>query len=292
MYISVGHQADEHLEALDFLLSQEAFKRDIEGSQQSLVNQSGQPPASGFQQKLQNPESNQVSSIVEIRPDSQREQRKGVPEVIFGETKDIGQIVIMARNILEETGRAIISRVQPEAVAALREAFKTSSVRVRENARAVVIYEPGYVHRSTGGQVGIISAGTSDVPVAEEAALIAEEMGCEVTCIYDVGVAGLHRLFEPLRDLLSKEVDAIIVAAGMDGALPSVVAGLVPVPVIGLPTSIGYGMGGKGIAALLSMLQTCAPGLSVVNIDNGVGAGITAAMIANGVARARKHQSQ
>lgn len=292
MYISVGHQADEHLEALDFLLSQEAFKRDIEGSQQSLVNQSGLPLSSGFQQKLQNPESNQVSSTVEIRTDSQRERRKGAPEVIFGETKDIAQIVTMARNILKETGRAIISRVQPEAVAALREAFKTSSVRVRENARAVVIYESGYVHRSTGGHVGVISAGTSDIPVAEEAALIAEEMGCEVTCIYDVGVAGLHRLFEPLRDLLSKEVDAIIVAAGMDGALPSVVAGLVPVPVIGLPTSIGYGMGGKGIAALLSMLQTCAPGLSVVNIDNGVGAGITAAMIANGVARARKHQSQ
>jgi pyridinium-3,5-biscarboxylic acid mononucleotide synthase len=292
MYISVGHQADEHLEALDFLLSQEAFKRDIEGSQRNLVNQSGQIPSSEFQQKLQNPESNQVSSIVEIRTDSQREQRKGVPEVIFGETKDIGQIVTMTRNILKETGRAIISRVQPETVAALREAFKTSSVRVRENARAVVIYEPGYVHRSTGGHVGVISAGTSDIPVAEEAALIAEEMGCEVTCIYDVGVAGLHRLFEPLRDLLSKEVDAIIVAAGMDGALPSVVAGLVPVPVIGLPTSIGYGIGGKGIAALLSMLQTCAPGLSVVNIDNGVGAGITAAMIANGVARARKHQSQ
>ena len=288
----MGHQADEHLEALDFLLSQEAFKRDIEGSQQSLVNQSGLPLSSGFQQKLQNPESNQVSSTVEIRTDSQREQRKGAPEVIFGETKDIAQIVTMARDILKETGRAIISRVQPEAVAALREAFKTSSVRVRENARAVVIYESGYVHRSTGGHVGVISAGTSDIPVAEEAALIAEEMGCEVTCIYDVGVAGLHRLFEPLRDLLSKEVDAIIVAAGMDGALPSVVAGLVPVPVIGLPTSIGYGIGGKGIAALLSMLQTCAPGLSVVNIDNGVGAGITAAMIANGVARARKHQSQ
>lgn len=292
MYISVGHQADEHLEALDFLLSQEAFKRDVEGSQQSLVNQSGLPHSSGFQQKLQNPESNQVSSTVEIRPDSQRERRKGAPEVIFGETKDIAQIVTMARDILKETGRAIISRVQPEAVAALREAFKTFNVRVRENARAVVIYQPDYVRRSTGGHVGVISAGTSDIPVAEEAALIAEEMGCEVTCIYDVGVAGLHRLFEPLRDLLSKEVDAIIVAAGMDGALPSVVAGLVPVPVIGLPTSIGYGMGGKGIAALLSMLQTCAPGLSVVNIDNGVGAGITAAMIANGVARARKHQSQ
>jgi NCAIR mutase (PurE)-related protein len=147
------------------------------------------------------------------------------------------------------------------------------------------------VRRSTGGLVAVISAGTSDIPVAEEAALVAEEMGCHVTCIYDVGVAGLHRLMKPLRDLLSNGVDVIIVAAGMDGALPSVVAGLVPVPVIGLPTSIGYGMGGKGVAALLSMLQTCVPGLSVVNIDNGVGAGSTAAIIANRVAQAREHQS-
>ena len=121
---------------------------------------------------------------------------------------------------------------------------------------------------------------------------MAEEMGCEVTCIYDVGVAGLHRLVAPLNDLMRRGTDAIIVAAGMDGALPSVVAGLVAVPVIGLPTSIGYGMGGKGVAALLSMLQTCAPGLVVVNIDNGVGAGITAAMIANRVAEARAGASE
>lgn len=290
MYIPVEHQADEHLEALDFLLKEELFKHNSERSQQSHEQRSAQLSSSKFQQKLHNLESNQVSSVVEIRPDFQREQRKGVPEVIFGETKDIAQIVAMARHILAETGRAIISRVQPETVETLREVFKTPGVRFRETTRAVVIYDPDYAHHSTGGHVGVISAGTSDIPVAEEAALIAEEMGCEVTCIYDVGVAGLHRLLEPLRDLLSKEVDAIIVAAGMDGALPSVVAGLVPVPVIGLPTSIGYGMGGKGVAALLSMLQTCAPGLSVVNIDNGVGAGITAAMIANRVAR--KHQSQ
>ena len=137
----------------------------------------------------------------------------------------------------------------------------------------------------------MICAGTSDIPVAEEAALMAEEMGCEVTCIYDVGVAGLHRLVAPLRELLTRGTDVIIVAAGMDGALPSVVAGLVAVPVIGLPTSIGYGMGGKGVAALLAMLQTCAPGLTVVNIDNGIGAGITAAMIANRVAQARAQAS-
>jgi NCAIR mutase (PurE)-related protein len=276
MYISVSQHADEQLEALDFLLNQQPFKHSNNSSQQ----------------KLQNSESNHISAVVEIRPDFQREQRKGVPEIIYGETKDIEQIVVMTRKMLDETGRTIISRVSTEAIEVLRDVFNTYNVRVHGTARAVVIYKPDYVHRRTGGQVGVISAGTSDVPVAQEAALIAEEMGCEVTCIYDVGVAGLHRLLEPLRNLLTKEVDAIIVAAGMDGALPSVVAGLVPVPVIGLPTSIGYGMGGKGVAALLSMLQTCAPGLTVVNIDNGVGAGITAAMIANRVANARRNQSQ
>lgn len=232
--------------------------------------------------------------VIGVRPDPEREQRKGVPEIIFGETKEVDQIITMAQVLLARSGRAIISRVQPGAVGALREAFPANIVRVWEAARAVTIYRPGYAHRSTGGRVGVISAGTSDIPVAEEAALIVREMGCQVTSIYDVGVAGLHRLLVPLRDLFAGGTDAIIVAAGMDGALPSVVAGLAPVPVIGLPTSVGYGMGGKGVAALLAMLQTCAPGLSVVNIDNGVGAGITAAMIANRVAQARAdgHLSQ
>jgi NCAIR mutase (PurE)-related protein len=292
MYIFVGHEADEQFEALDLLLNQELFKHDGNDSQQELENRVELLSSSTVQQKLQNSENNQISSVVEIRPDMYREHRKGVPEIVYGETKNIEQIVAMARKILNESGRTIISRVPSDAVEVLSEVFNTYNVRVHKAARAVVIYQLDYVHRSTGGHVGIISAGTSDVPIAEEAALIAEEMGCKVTCIYDVGVAGLHRLLEPLRNLLSKEVDAIVVAAGMDGALPSVVAGLVPVPVIGLPTSIGYGMGGKGVAALLSMLQTCAPGLSVVNIDNGVGAGITAAMIANRVASARRHQSQ
>ena len=230
------------------------------------------------------------AQAIETRPDAGREFRKGVPEVILGETKGTEQIIAMAQGLLAGTGRAIISRVRPEARLALREAFRDYHIYEREAARAMVIYRPDYVQRRTGGQVGVISAGTSDIPVAEEAALIAGEMGCHVTCIYDVGVAGLHRLMHPLRDLLTSGVDSIIVAAGMDGALPSVVAGLVPVPVIGLPTSIGYGIGGKGLAALLAMLQTCAPGLSVVNIDNGVGAGITAAMIANRVAQARGQQ--
>src|SRR5205807_247289 len=132
----------------------------------------------------------------------------------------------MARSLLEGTGRAIISRVRPETLEAVRQEFQGCPTRVREAARALVIYRPGYEPVRTGGLVGVLSAGTSDVPVAEEAALMAEEMGCQVTCVYDVGVAGLHRLLEPLRALLSSDVDVMIVAAGMDGALPSVVAGL------------------------------------------------------------------
>src|SRR6266536_1999608 len=155
-------------------------------------------------------------------------------------------------------------------------------------SRMVAIKRPDYAAPVTGGQVGVITAGTSDLPVAEEAAVVAAEMGCRVRVAHDVGVAGLHRLAEPLRAMLAGGVDVIVVAAGMDGALPSVVAGLVDVPVIGVPTSIGYGLGGGGVAALLSMLQTCAPGLVVVNIDNGVGAGATAALFANRVAAARK----
>jgi len=264
------------------------FKQHGAGEEQ----QSDVQLSSRVERESQNWQGNSLSSGIQTRADAGREQRKGIPEVIFGEAKAVPQIIAMAQTLLDGSGRAIISRVQPEAIVSLRAAFQAYTVYVREAARAMVIYKSDYVRRSTGGHVGIISAGTSDIPVAEEAALIAEEMGCRVTCIYDVGVAGLHRLIEPLRNLLSTEVDAIIVAAGMDGALPSVVTGLVPVPVIGLPTSIGYGLGGKGVAALLAMLQTCAPGLTVVNIDNGVGAGSTAALIANRVAQARKQQQQ
>jgi len=284
----VDQHGDELVDLLQLLYQDVPIKQHGAGEEQ----QSDVQLSSRVEQESQNWQRNSLSSGMQIRADAGREQRKGVPEVIFGETKAVPQIIAMAQTLLDGSGRAIISRVQPEAMVSLRAAFQAYTVYVREAARAMVIYKPDYVRRSTGGHVGIISAGTSDIPVAEEAALIAEEMGCRVTCIYDVGVAGLHRLIEPLRNLLSTEVDAIIVAAGMDGALPSVVTGLVPVPVIGLPTSIGYGLGGKGVAALLAMLQTCAPGLTVVNIDNGVGAGSTAALIANRVAQAREHHTQ
>ncbi len=279
----MNHDAKEQLDWLGQMLSQDVFAHKPTGNN---------PLHGATEQEISSAEEGTSSARIEIRPDPLRERRKGVPEVVFGETKETAQVLAMAHSLLEGSGRAIISRVRPETLAALRQEFQGYTLRVREASRALVIYQPGYVLARTGGRVGVLSAGTSDIPVAEEAALIAEEMGCHVTCIYDVGVAGLHRLLEPLRDLLTSGVDVIIVAAGMDGALPSVVAGLVPVPVIGLPTSVGYGLGGNGLAALLSMLQTCAPGLSVVNIDNGIGAGCTAALIANRVAQAAEHRSQ
>ena len=223
----------------------------------------------------------------EARLDFGRAARKGIPEIVFGQGKSDDQIVAIMRAFVERNGRALGSRLRPATLARLAAEFAECHVDARPTARAAAIHAPGYQRPVTGGRIGVLTAGTSDIPVAEEARLVAEEMGCDVAALYDVGVAGLHRLLDPLRELLGTEVAALVVAAGMDGALPSVVAGLAPVPVIGVPTSVGYGAGGKGRAALLSMLQTCAPGLVVVNIDNGVGAGATAALIANRLAAAR-----
>lgn len=227
------------------------------------------------------------------RPDFGRFQRKGVPEVILADRKTVEDSLSIARQFLAREGRAIFSRVPEELEARLREELAAEAkLEWYPRARAAVLRAPGVARPETGGRVGILTAGTSDVPRAEEAAVVCQEMGCRVSTVYDVGVAGLHRLFDPLERLLNEEqVDVLVVAAGMDGALPSVVSGLVPVPVIGLPTSIGYGLGGGGVAALLTMLQTCAPGLSVVNIDNGIGAGAMAGLIANRVAAARAEAS-
>ncbi|MGQ9547122.1 MAG: nickel pincer cofactor biosynthesis protein LarB [Roseiflexus sp.] len=218
-----------------------------------------------------------------------RAARGGVPEVLLAEGKTAIQTVAIAQRILERIGRVLISRVPPDTLAVLRQAFgETVEWTVYSEGRTLALSRPGCAPPRTGGRVGVLTAGTSDLPVAEEAIALCIEMGCEVQRAGDVGVAGLHRLFEPLRAMLDASVDVIIVAAGMDGALPSVVAGLVDVPVIGLPTSVGYGFGGGGVGALTSMLQTCVPGLAVVNIDNGIGAGAIAGRIANRAALARR----
>jgi len=222
-------------------------------------------------------------------PDFNRQARKGVPEVILAERKDASQVLEIARRFLETEGRAILSRVPPEVEARLRAEFAAFDIEWHPIPRVMILRRPGTTPPDLGGRVGIITAGTSDVPIAEEAAVLCREIGCQVHTAYDVGVAGLHRLFEPLEHLLNQaQVDVIIVAAGMDGALPSVVSGLVDVPVIGLPTSVGYGLGGQGVAALLTMLQTCSPGMAVVNIDNGIGAAAMAGLIANRAAAARR----
>jgi NCAIR mutase (PurE)-related protein len=227
-------------------------------------------------------------AALDAQLDFHREARAGIPEIVLGDVKTDEQIFRIARAFLDRTGRALLTRLRPETMAQLSDEFVGCVIDTRALARATVIYTADYERPDTGGKIGVLTAGTSDVPVAEETRLVAEAMGCQVQTLYDVGVAGLHRLVGPLRELLLNDVAALVVCAGMDGALPSVVAGLAPVPVIGVPTSIGYGAGGKGRAALLSMLQTCAPGLTVVNIDNGVGAGATAALIANRVAMAQR----
>jgi NCAIR mutase (PurE)-related protein len=214
-----------------------------------------------------------------------RVERKGVPEIVYAPGKAPEAVARICATILEHKERVIVSNSTQEHEEALRVALPEILVEHRGRALILGIGTP----TPTGGRIVAISAGTSDLPVLEEAVAVAEEMGITAKSFHDVGVAGLHRLAEPVKELRTFDPDCIIVAAGMEGALPSVVSGLVAVPVIGLPTSTGYGLGGQGIAAILGMLQSCSPGLSVVNVDNGVGAGTTAALIANRAARQREN---
>ena len=224
-----------------------------------------------------------------LRLDPNRLARTGIPEVIMADRKPPDTVVAALRAQAAFAGRALASRVSPDSAEVIVAALADShDVTVDPIARAVVVALPGRAVIETGGVVGVVAAGTSDRPIAAEAALMAREMGASVRELHDVGVAGLHRLLGPLEQMLEDGIDVLVVAAGMDGALPSVVAGLVPVPVIGLPTSAGYGQGGGGAGAPTTMLQSRAPGLAVVNIDNGIGAGATAALIANRAASGRR----
>ncbi len=227
---------------------------------------------------------------VDLRLDLSRQARTGIPEVVLAEHKTDDQVRVALVRLATANGRALAARCRPGTMAALADTLADGwAVSIDTVARTVAIANPGHCQARGGGRIAIIAAGTSDLPVASEARVMASEMDCHVVAINDVGVAGLHRLVIPLERVMIDGCHVIVVAAGMDGALPSVVAGLVDVPVIGLPTSIGYGHGGHGEAALATMLQSCSPGLVVVNIDNGIGAGATAALIANAVAAAPLH---
>lgn len=215
--------------------------------------------------------------------DLAREARTGIPEVVLAEGKHDQDLVAVVKAFAERKERVLVSRLAPERVPLLH----GLPLVYHEKARlGVVGVKP---MPRTGGRVLVLAAGTADVAVAEEARLVAEELGCETRHHYDVGVAGIHRLFPALDD--APWADVVIVCAGREGAIAPVVAGLVDRPVIGVPVSVGYGMGGRGEAALMSMLQSCSP-ITVVNIDAGFVGGACAAQIANRVARARYSTSE
>jgi len=221
-----------------------------------------------------------------------REIRKGLPEIILAEGKAPREVAEIVEVMVKRTGRAIVSRATRKHFRLIRaKRIPKSTIQFFERSGIILAKLKSYRVKETGGRVGLLTAGTSDIPVAEEAKVIVEEMGCETRVYYDVGVAGLHRLFKPLSELLQWDSDVILVVAGREGALPTVVAGLVDVPVIGVPTSRSYGFGDKGIAALAAMLQSCSLGIAVVNIDGGVGAGSIGSLIANRAAKYRARRS-
>ncbi|MEW6069402.1 MAG: nickel pincer cofactor biosynthesis protein LarB [Candidatus Thermoplasmatota archaeon] len=209
--------------------------------------------------------------------DIHRKYRVGVPEIIFGEGKKDKDIAEAVKALARRNGYALVTRL--DSYEKLKAKLKGFELDYNKTARTLLVRKKNYKFHKYG-KVGILAAGTVDIPVAEEAKVACEAMGCKVITAYDVGIAGMHRVINPLKKMLEKDVSAIVVVAGMEGALPSIVASLVDVPVIGVPTSVGYGIGEKGIGALTTMLQTCSLGLAVVNIDNGVGAGVFASLIA------------
>ncbi len=214
------------------------------------------------------------------RLDLVREDRCGFPEVVYGPGKTVEQIQTIARRLFDRNGRVLATRVTPDQARAVQ-----SVIPEAVHHEVARIVHADRHPREPEGRVAVVCAGTADVPVAEEAALTAIALGAAVDRVYDVGVAGLHRLLAEVESLRRARV--VVVAAGFEGALPSVVAGLISRPVIAVPTSAGYGASLSGIAALLAMLNSCAPNVTVVNIDNGFGAGYSAALV-NRVAVERK----
>jgi len=212
---------------------------------------------------------------VEARVDHHRELRSGIPEVVLGEFKTAEQIADIMEALARGGSGALATRVEAAKAAVI--GARIAGARYHPVARVLVI-DPARPRGARGqGRIAVVAAGTSDLPVAEEAALTAEFLGHPVVRITDVGVAGLHRVLAASEELRACRV--VVVVAGMEGALPSVVAGLIDRPIVAVPTSVGYGVGLGGFAAMLAMLASCSPGVTVVNIDNGFGAAVAAARI-------------
>lgn len=220
-----------------------------------------------------------ISDLGFARVDLNREKRRGVPEVVFGIGKSAAQIIAIAQALRDNDQRVLVTRVESSTAKTVQAALPDSVY----DAQARCLWAPSTLPPVTNtGLVLVVAAGTADGRVAAEAACVATQLGNRVARLDDVGVAGLHRLLSQIGRL--REAAVLIVCAGMEGALPSVVAGLVARPVIAVPTSVGYGAGAGGVAALLGMLTSCAAGVSVVNIDNGFGAAYTATLINRDVA--------
>lgn len=205
--------------------------------------------------------------------DLHRELRNGLPEAVYAEGKRTDDLKAIVERMMQAQGRVLVTRLRPDAAEAVLESWPEAVYH--ERARILTSGKP---HESREGMIAVLAAGTSDLHVAEEAAVCASWFGHEVERCYDVGVAGLHRLLGNLPAI--RKADVVIAVAGMDGALPTVVASLVAAPVVAVPTSVGYGASFGGVAALLTMLNACAPGIGVVNIDNGYGAAVLASRIA------------
>jgi pyridinium-3,5-biscarboxylic acid mononucleotide synthase len=217
-------------------------------------------------------------------------RRGGIPEIIFAESKEYKDIIRIALAIVRRNGQAVVSRVKKNELSKVAGTLRRKglSVEIGRNSTTLLASEKSFACKMTGAKIGIMSAGTSDIGVAEEARIVAKAMSCEAITSYDAGIAGMHRIFLALKKMIEQDIGAIVVVAGMEGALASVVASIVDIPVVGVPTSIGYGFGANGVAALASMLQSCTLGLAVVNIDNGIGAGVYAASIAKRTRRKLK----
>jgi NCAIR mutase (PurE)-related protein len=226
-----------------------------------------------------------ISAVKEVEGaclDISREMRKEVPEIILAEGKSIDDLVRISQVLYLETGRVIITRISDHKANKIKKIFQLKAEISYNKKGKILVLKNASILKDKSDKVGFVAvftAGTADIIIAEEAKVVLEEMGCHVHAFYDIGIAGIQRLFPALKKSLKEDVDAIIVIAGMEGALPTIVSSLVAVPVIGVPSSAGYGRGGKGEGALISMLQSCSPGLVVVNIDNGVGAAVAAALI-------------
>ena len=222
------------------------------------------------------------------RLDLGRFLRRGVPEVVLAPGKSPADAARLTVALAERLGQGLISRMSDAHRSAVQAAAAAVGMHVVSYATSARVLRPGFVPEAVAGRVGMLTAGTSDLAAAEEARMVVEACGLEARLDADLGVAGLHRFVGPLAATLEWGADVIIVAAGMDGVLPGLVAGLIDVPVIGLPVSTGYGRGGGGEGALTTMLQSCSTGLVVVNIDNGVGAGAAAVLIAARAAQRRR----